>query len=775
MATGLSVIIGGNVLCAEAPAVVLHFDISKRDALVGSNVGIDDIEKTVARAAITATQETGGLLSAGYDNSMALAVKQWDDDLSYLDLVDITAKCIPAGEAERFLSGGEAATAFATVQDKGMAGNWVSCLRADVSNWEAQSVDNWSMDGRCTYAASFYAVPPMSDNDQVFYMRFIPSTVQMGEQGTGGQTHTLIVDYKGTMSYYVGDKATFIQNIGPVPFYQENRVEVHRYRNALLLKTNFAGTIEADFSREVPVSADGQSEPTAGVQFGFLRGGISGARLLKGRYYEQGDVYTSWLPYPVDNAFAAPVPSVQGRVWDRVVDPDYGPPGATITYEMEDTSRFEGGRTQRYARIHASLTSTGDATGCLLSSAIKFPRQGVGKTTPPVDITNFVRRITRHCSMDSNSRDLSITLIDDHFNPIFDDPPRLVERPITVEYLGLVFFVGIIKSAEWVWPAKNIRGVELKCKDRWCLLEEASIGRREFKNQTVGNAMLELLTDVGMEDRATFNGEAFTTMIPELFTKGIVKTKSGMSYAEILNQLQKIWCPRYMLCFLVDGFFKGTHLGGYDPPGEKAPNALDPAVRRIFFPYERDETATVEWAMPEGYPYYFRERPAHATSSAGFFNEIWVIGRDSQTYRPIIARWIDYRSLRDPDWAYYTGYRKWYAVYNTAVTDIGTANVMAKQLAAIVNEFTAEEEWVSWYDSEIGPGDLVVAMDSQMQECSPWFVKAMEVEISRQGQLDQETGTWYPAKCTYTVTYAKELEGAWEKDVAGSPWLLRDL
>ena len=207
-------------------------------------------------------------------------------------------------------------------------------------------------------------------------------------------------------------------------------------------------------------------------------------------------------------------------------------------------------------------------------------------------------------------------------------------------------------------------------------------------------------------DKIDIDDEASSIMLPKSRSSQdpLFRPRLGATAAEFLRDLHHKFCSDWIMRFRGDGTFElkpadsSTIARTYYLSHETAEQLYQQAL-------EDYQAGLGEEPDLEDYSYFASNLTVELLHDK-FYNEIWVIGSDSATNRPLISFWMDYQSQIDRDYLYFVGERR-IMIVETRIGNQDALNWICQQLASFYGKVRRRISFRTKFDPALWPGDFI--------------------------------------------------------------------
>lgn len=345
-----------------------------------------------------------------------------------------------------------------------------------------------------------------------------------------------------------------------------------------------------------------------------------------------------------------------------------------------------------------------------------------------VDISADVMSFDLGLSADDHGRSGKLRLRNPGTPGEYDDWLQEAVQQIDLSIHGTALakvFTQNPKFAMWLigtQPEREIPVIEFDIVDTWGRLETEIVkDGRDYAEWNLSDAIEDLLLRAGFaEEDLDIDPLAFQLPRNTNGESSGSRPSDGMRLSELLTQ----WHDEYASTWIMRIDAAGKFLF-------KQPGAVE--VARVFYRSltEGNEVYQVEheawqeawdaWAadpesLPEDEPVeplladytYAVEKQLDVTvNTRDFFNEIWVIGLDERTQKPVIASYIDLMSMGDPTYENYVGQRRLMIYVNSALNRQNQVEWALEEFRKAYGVLRREVVFSARFDPLLLPGDYV--------------------------------------------------------------------
>lgn len=333
------------------------------------------------------------------------------------------------------------------------------------------------------------------------------------------------------------------------------------------------------------------------------------------------------------------------------------------------------------------------------------------------DVSSDVVALSLNIGADSHGREGTLKLRNPNTPGDYDDwllEPRL-RFDCDIHGEDLVTLYSDNPSFE-MWriatqPEREIPIIEWEVSDRWRLLyDEIIVDAEDYGGQQLSVAITNLLTWAGWES-ADLDIDTCTVTLPDEKKGGRARNRppDGARVADVLQQWHRDYAANWTMRISRDNKFQ------FKEPGTVS-------IGRTFYRSLSEgssiyDAAYQDWtdggAAPEDEPQasdyaYAVEKGMKVTvNTRDFYNEIWVVGEDERTGKPITALHLDPQSMNDPTYENYVGQRKLAIYVNPALNRQDKVDWVLAELVKFAGDLRKQVAFKARFDPTLLPNDYI--------------------------------------------------------------------
>lgn len=441
--------------------------------------------------------------------------------------------------------------------------------------------------------------------------------------------------------------------------------------------------------------------------------GSPGVRSLGG-----GLSVLNFLPYTFDLAGGSldtdPVAKNESdATFPTVTNDKWTPDGTAISsiIKEKDTNRILTAGDE-FREFYATLnfqTSDGIRSPVLYTCRIDADGEADDKTPNAVDITNDVI-INETLSADLIGYKASITLFnpDGAYNELAYRPMNRIDLDVFGVDRAVLYTLDPLFEW-WQTPTKEALTIAWECGDAWVRLQQKIIGAHPaYDGMTLKAAIEMYLTREGFDPaKITVDASAANIILPKNRTSKDYQfqPKSGSKGDTLLADLHEKFVSNWRMGFNGDEDFI------LEPP-----DVTD--ISRVFYTSRAQAAAALaddQAAYAAGdldddpvaadYAYFMSDINVEFLHK-DFRNEIWVVGFNDATHKPIVDGWIDVDSQINEDYVSYVGEGR-VVIAITRLNHINYVRWYVEQLRKIFGTLRRHISFKTKHDPALRPGSFI--------------------------------------------------------------------
>ena len=334
-----------------------------------------------------------------------------------------------------------------------------------------------------------------------------------------------------------------------------------------------------------------------------------------------------------------------------------------------------------------------------------------------VDVSADVIGLSLNIASDSHGREGTLKLRNPNTPGDYDDwllEPRLrFDCEIHGEDLVVLYSDNPVFDmwAIATQPDRQIPIIEYEVSDRWRLLyDEIIVDPQDYGGKQLSDAITELLEWCGWE-AADLDIDECTVTLPDEKKGGRAKSRppDGARVADVLQEWHRDYAANWTMRISRDNKFQ------FKSPGSVT-------ISRTFY-RSLSEGATAydaahqEWEDESGepedepqssdYQYAVEKQFRVVVNTRDFYNEIWVVGEDERTGKPLTALYIDPQSMNDPTYENYVGQRKLALYVHPALNRQDKVDWVLAELVKFAGTLRKTATFKARFDPTLLPYDFI--------------------------------------------------------------------
>jgi len=420
----------------------------------------------------------------------------------------------------------------------------------------------------------------------------------------------------------------------------------------------------------------------------------------------------------------------------------YTPEGETLTSGVPFTQW----------RYKLSLSGNGQDTPRVFGVTFDWEAEISEAEQEPEDVSDDVIEIQISMSKDNITREGSLVIRNPaqsencgKYDRWLQEPYVMFDIDINNEDFAVVY--GENPSFNAFSTQKDLLAptIEYRIRDGWSILDYAIVkDSPDYGGMKLSDAIKRALTDIGFfESDLDIDECTFELPKEDNGQRTVSRAADGIKLSELLVRWHDDFASNWKMGFTRDGKFQ------FKSPSE-------PVVSRTFYlsraqaemSYNRDiekyNEEGGEEPNPEDYQYFVGRNMNITLNTKDFRNELWVIGLDKTTGKPIISSYIDSRSMNDPTYENYVGQRRLLIYVNGSLNTEELTNWVLAEWKKFYCVVRRNISFTARFDPLLSPGDYI-----KIDGISGlWRLESIGVAITRDNivpRLGQIINTQYTA------------------------------
>jgi len=416
---------------------------------------------------------------------------------------------------------------------------------------------------------------------------------------------------------------------------------------------------------------------------------------------------------PVSISIDGWTPSGTGYV-GIAINPETEEPIEVYTDEETEETYCDPFRDYTYK---VTLTGNGKVSPVIYWVDASIEGEGEDKTPTDIDITSDVI-VTEQTTEDLTGYSATVKLrnLNGVYNELLYRPINEIDFDVGGQDRAILYTLNP-QFNWWQTPRQEALWIEWQCGDAWVRLQDILCGQEPaYDGLDLKTAVETFLLRQGFEaSEISVHEDAADIILPEKRGSNdyIFKPEAGRPAADFLRDLHDNFCSTWVMYFDGQRVF---HLEPVDTtPKRTYYLSHDEAVAAFAEDYAAWEAGELEEEPQQiDYTYFVLGSAQVRFNHEDFANEIWVLGWDDATKRPLAAVYLDVQSQIDEDYVFYTGSRQMIIVECPLINNQEVLQWICDQLAAYFGRIRRTISFKTKYDPTLRPTDLITFRGSDL-------------------------------------------------------------